>query len=104
MKGIKEASLAIRCAIILVLISCVVTWVLAETEKETSIHSNVKDQSTAVSAFTRKTLLKHVFVPQENPGDDVTRCRHLSESCSGDQTCCGGCVCLRLALKCSGNC
>lgn len=103
MESIKEVSLAIRCALILVIISCVVASALAESEKETTIHSNVKDQI-AISAFTRKTLLKQVFLPQENPADDYKRCRHLSESCSGDQSCCNGCLCFRVTLKCMGNC
>lgn len=38
---------------------------LAETDKDAIVHSKCKEHS-VVSAFTRKTLLKDLFIPKES--------------------------------------
>lgn len=104
MKSVKKASLVIQHALMAVIIYTMVSCALSDNETNTIVPSKCKGHS-AVFAYTRKTLLKDIFLSEASDGDGHHKhCKHSTESCSGNQSCCCGCLCLPLTLKCVGNC
>lgn len=96
MESIKKASLVMQCTLILVLISIMAPQALAETGKETTVHSNGKDHRADFAYTSRKTLPQNVFL------DNVQQCKRYNERCLAN--CCSGCECLRFVFKCVGKC
>lgn len=101
MERINIASLLVQCALILVIISSVVPWALAETDKDTAVHSNGKDHNPVFAYTARKTLPSKVFMPENNLTDNAQACD--KKGCAF-LPCCSGCNCVPFFYACVGSC
>lgn len=101
MERINKASLLVQCALILVLVSSMAPRALAETEKNTTVHSTDKDHNAVFAYTARKTLPSKVFLPENNLNDNAAACD--KKGCAY-LPCCSGCNCVPFIYACVGRC